>query len=142
MDYPPHLTYLNKRCILPISRDNESPFGLGNAIFGSEQGYSFWKDFIDNIFTNTELSSIKESRIIPVTGPEGLSDFYWKNKDKYKDIYLAPRNVFHPQLKFHFFIAATTKETIGIHLCWGSWRTVDPLRRIHRILCRKITALT
>ena len=116
--------------------------GLGNAVFGSEPGISFWKDFIDHIFQSNELTTIQEKRIIPVTGPEGLTTFFWSHKENYKEIYLAPRDIFHPKLKCHFFIAETTKNTVGIHLCWGSWRTVDPMRRVHRWLCRKITALT
>ena len=138
---PPPLTLVNKKCVLGISRENMNPMRIGNAVFGSEPGVDFWKDFIDHIFTSTELSDIKENRIEKVTGPEGLTDFYWANKDKYDDIYLAPREVLLPLLTPHAYKAYSTKDTVGIHLCWGSWRTSQISRRIKNWLRRKITAI-
>jgi hypothetical protein len=31
-------------------------------------------------------------------------------------------------------------ETIGVHLCWGSWRTANPLGMMRRIIHRKLTS--
>lgn len=65
-------------CILPISRGQKDNIEcLGNAVFGSEPKIEFWKDFIDYLFQDSEISQLQENRIEKVTGPEGLTKFSW-----------------------------------------------------------------
>ena len=124
---------------MPISRNENGLFRLGNAIFGSEPGIDVWKDFLEHIFSSNEITELKENRIEKVTGPEGLTDFFVTNKDKYNSICLPDKNVFHPTTGI--FTAQTTEETVGIHLCWSSWRSGSAIKRLKHILRRKITAI-
>lgn len=127
-------------CVLPISRGEGNDIKrLGNAVFGSEPQVEFWKDFIDHLFLNVELSKLKENRIEKVTGPEGLTDFFLANKEKYPYITLPPRNVFHPLNKG--FSAITDSSSIGIHYCWSSWRSGTFIKKLRHLIKRKITAL-
>lgn len=129
----------NCKIVLPISREDDNIFRLGNAVFGSEQRHPFWKDFIDYIFQSSELTSLKENRIEKVTGPEGLTEFYLKNKGLYKDVLLPNKKYFHPKLKSAS--AIIEKDTIGVHLCWASWRTGKLTIRLRNMMRRKISAI-
>lgn len=126
--------YEQAQCILPVSLENER---LGNAIMASEARHPFWKDFIDHIFQSGELSDLKEHRIEKVTGPEGLSTFYDIHKEKYESLILFPeKSVFHPRLIKWYYKGG--KQTLGVHYCFGSWRTNASLFSNLKNLIRKI----
>lgn len=115
---------LKKKCILPISRTN---FRIGNAILASEPNHAFWLDLLNDIFNDEELFKLEECRVEDVTGPIKVTNFYLKNKEKYNDLYLAEKPVFHPQLKYKGTIPMIKKETLGVHFCWGCWRSKNNL---------------
>lgn len=129
-------------CILPISRDSGTLFRLGNAVFGSEPNHAFWNDFLEHIFSRAPLSDIAESSIEKTTGPEGLTNFYLEHRDLYRDVFLAPKEVFHPPLTYMGFSFQKKANTVGAHLCWGSWRTKGPLGIVRAIAVRKLTSLS
>ena len=131
--------FADEICVMPMSRNENGLFRLGNAVFGSEPGVGVWKDFLEHIFDSNEITRLEESRIEKVTGPEGLTDFFVINKNRYNYICLPDRNVFHPSTGI--FTAKTTDETIGIHLCWSSWRSGSLVKRLKHVLRRKITAI-
>jgi hypothetical protein len=118
---------LSHSCILPVSRDSETLFRLGNAVFGSEPNHSFWSDFLERIFSDGQLTD--------------LADFYLERRDLYKDVFLPPKEVFHPPLTYLGFSFQKGPKTIGAHLCWGSWRTKGPLGVVRAIAVRKLTSL-
>jgi mannosyltransferase OCH1-like enzyme len=131
---------LSHACVLPISRSTDSVFRLGNAVLGSEPGNLFWRDFISHIFSETDPAGLIESRVEKVTGPEGLTDFYLAKSNQYKDLYLPPRQMFHPPLSFGGFRFCGDTSTVGVHLCWGSWRSKNVLGSIRRFVHRKMTS--
>jgi mannosyltransferase OCH1-like enzyme len=119
---------LIRSCILPISKEENNNSYLGNCVFLSEPYHMFWHDYVEYVFQNLELSFLTENRIISVTGPGGVTDFYLKNIIKYKDIYLPEKEIFHPNVIFHGLRVILTKFTLGVHFCWGSWRTKSSFR--------------
>jgi mannosyltransferase OCH1-like enzyme len=134
-------TILDHRCILPVSRNTHNLFRLGNAVMGSEPEHPFWLDFLHYIFQTTGLSETPEHMIEKVTGPEGLTDFFLARREKYRDIYLPSTQMFHPPITRFGLGFKATPETLGAHLCWGSWRSMGVLGKTHMIFIRKITSL-
>jgi hypothetical protein len=132
---------LSYACVLPISRSSGTLFRLGNAVMGSEANHPFWTDFIDHIFLRVELSDLAEDNIEKTTGPEGLTDFYLDRRHLYGDIYLPPRETFHPPLTQFGFSFLKGKTTVGAHLCWGSWRSKGPLGLVRALAVRKLTSI-
>jgi mannosyltransferase OCH1-like enzyme len=131
---------LSHSCVLPISRNSDSLFRLGNAVFGSEPNHLFWNDFLGHIFSHVQLNDVAESSIEKTTGPEGLTNFYLERRGLYKDIFLPPKEMFHPPLTYLGFSFQKQTTTVGAHLCWGSWRTKGPLGMIRAIAVRKLTS--
>jgi mannosyltransferase OCH1-like enzyme len=131
---------LFQRCVLPIARSYEHSFALGNAVMGSEPRHAFWADFITHIFSTKGLAEVQESKVGYVTGPSGLTDFYLSRRYLYDDVYLPRRPIFHPVHILGGFLSQTEPKTVGIHLCWGSWRTKNPLGAIRRLIHRKVTS--
>lgn len=124
--------WLNAKCVIPtehFEKDN-TPF-LGNCIFFSEKGYPFWYEYIKDLFDKMDVVNTKEDEIIGCTGPGGITKFHLANKDKYPDLQYTPKNVFHPWIVNHQLGVRKTKETVGAHYCFGSWRgkSHSPLRK-------------
>jgi mannosyltransferase OCH1-like enzyme len=135
---------LANSCVLPISRgsvDQLSSLRLGNAVMGSSPRHPFWEDFLNDLFSSGTLHNLSEDKIEKTTGPEGLTYFFVRNVHKYLDVALPPREVFHPMLTAGNFSYEARSETLGAHLCWGSWRTKHIPRLARNICTRKITAL-
>lgn len=124
---------LEHKCILPLSRNSEECFRIGNAVFASSPEHPFWFDFLAHLFNGREIKScvenLAEDRIEKVTGPEGLTEFYLAHREHYTDIWLAPTPYFHPSVGCKGLRIARTAQTYGAHLCWGSWRTKSPFTR-------------
>lgn len=133
---------LQKDQLLMESRNSDSEYKVGNAVLASSPGGSFYKGFIEHIFSKSELKSLQENRVELVTGPEALTDYYLANKDKYKDVVtIIPRTFFNPPILRHGLTIKKTKETVGIHYCWGSWRSGNYLKRVYVFLKRKVQAI-
>jgi mannosyltransferase OCH1-like enzyme len=132
---------LSHRCVLPISRNNGTSVRVGNAVIGSEAGHPLWSDFIAHIFTESGLADLPKARIEEVTGPDGLTAFFFARQDVYEDVYLPTRSIFHPPLANRGFTSHREPTTLGVHLSWGSWRTVNPLTAARKLLRRKITSV-
>lgn len=131
---------LSHKCIIPAEEiKNGLPY-LGNCIFISEKGYAFWKDYIDYIFTNIDPLNIEEKDIINLTGPGGITKFYLPNKEKYPDIYVPQKNMFHPLISLYGLRVITDSTTIGIHFCFGSWRSNNRFKYYLFNLIQKLQA--
>ena len=134
---------LKKEQLLMESRENPLEYKIGNAILASEPGGSFYKGLLENIFESDELSNLQENRVELVTGPEALTDYYMKNKELYKNcVTIIPRLYFNPPITHYGLIVKRGKESIGAHLCWGSWRSGSLIKRIFIYIQRKIQALS
>lgn len=125
---------MEKKCILPVSRTN---FRIGNAILASIPGHKFWADLLEDIFNDEELFKLEECRVEDVTGPIKVTNFYLKNKDNYNDLYVAEKHIFHPHLKYRGVVPMLKKDTLGIHYCWGCWRSKGNLFEAIRTLTRR-----
>jgi mannosyltransferase OCH1-like enzyme len=132
---------LSYSCILPVSRNDDSLFRLGTAVLGSEPNHPFWRDFVEHLFAHVPLSDLAEADVEKTTGPEGLTNFYLERRDFYQDIFLPPREVFHPLITRMGFAFQRRTTTVGAHLCWGSWRTKSPLGNLKAFAVRKLTSL-
>jgi mannosyltransferase OCH1-like enzyme len=132
---------LSHTCVLPISRNSDSLFRLGTAVLGSEPNHPFWKDLVEHIFSHDQLSDLAEADVEKTTGPEALTSFYLERRELYKDIFVPPREVFHPLITCMGFTFQGGGSTIGAHLCWGSWRTRGPLGNLRNVAVRKLTSL-
>jgi hypothetical protein len=132
---------LSYPCVLPISRNTEKLFRLGNASLGSQPGHRFWDDLLAYIFSPAmNVVEAPQSKGEQVSGPEALTDVFLAHRELYKDIYLPPRPMFHPALTCGGFTFEKDPTNVAVHLCWGSWRAKDPLGSIRRVVHRKVTS--
>lgn len=130
---------LSENCVLPISRKD---FRLGNGVLASMPKHQFWYDLLEDIFADERLNNLKENQIEKTTGPEKVTDFYLRNKSKYTDLCLPEKEIFHPNIVCKGFIPLLKKETIGVHFCWGSWRSKSNIfSAMINLLRRKVQAL-
>jgi mannosyltransferase OCH1-like enzyme len=132
---------LSHSCILPLSRDTDSLFRIGNAAIGAQPGHPICKDYVDHVFSNPQLSDLAEANIEKTTGPEGFTSFYLGHRNYYKDIFMPQKEVFHPYITRMGFSYKRKSETMGVHLCWGSWRTKSLLGNLKNLARRKLTSL-
>jgi mannosyltransferase OCH1-like enzyme len=139
--------YLDAACLLPIEegiieRSQETDaFKLGNAFLGSIPRHDFWKDFLAHIFTTMSIDELNNGNPVATTGPIALTDFWRRHRMQYPDITLPPKAEFYPALAGLNFSFARTPDTMGVHLCWGSWRGKHSLQKYKNIIRRKITGL-
>lgn len=133
---------LEKEQVLMESRNSANEYKLSNAILASSPHGAFFKGFIEHIFYEKELLSLKENRVELVTGPEALTEYYFANKEMYKDsVTIIPRTYFNPLIKKHGLVIEKTENTVGVHFCWGSWRSGNYLKRIYIFIKRKLQAI-
>ena len=113
------------KLILPLNRslkfgDKENT--IGNCFFASIPNHKFWADVIYDLQHNTPVVS-DYSQIVQATGPRLLNRIYSRNK--YKDIYLPERLLYHPPSPNNQKQINTIKNngvSLGIHHHWGSWK--------------------
>mgnify|MGYP005910071493 CR=1 FL=1 len=119
---------MKAQCVIPAEQwlDETHPY-LGNCIFLSEAKYPFWEAYVNHVFDSLELSNLKENRIIEVTGPGGITDFYMAHRSEFPELVITQKNVFHPLLKAHHLWVKTDMTTVGVHFCFGSWRSKKTL---------------
>jgi mannosyltransferase OCH1-like enzyme len=136
---------LSAACVLPISRETTADprtFRVGNAVMGSEPGFPLLTELLARLFSNHNLlQGLEEQAVEKTTGPEGLTDFLLENEGRYPGLLLVPREVFHPPHRLNGFSYARTPKTVGVHLCWGSWRTKNLPQKVRNLAIRKLTAL-
>lgn len=133
---------LTKQQLLMESRNSEKEYKLGNAILASEPFGPFYKGFIEHIFKQPEITNLQENRVEFVTGPEALTAYYLENKDLYKEnVTIIQRIYFNPPILNHGLIIKKAQDTIGLHYCWGSWRSGSLIKRVYIFLKRKIQAI-
>lgn len=136
---------LGASCFLPISRgssDDMQTMRLGNAVFGSSPGHPFWTDFIGHMLCRKEeILSATLATIEKLTGPEALTHFYIANADKYHDVFLPERSLFHPPSPRRNPFGRGGPRSVGLHYAWGSWRQKNLLKAAKTLAFRKISAI-
>ena len=117
----------NTGLLLPLAREkeNDGKTIIGNCIFGSTPQHPFWKDVLSDLHNKPPLKKIRNKiRILKLTGPEFLTELYFRNSPKYNGTLLA-RNIFHPpsqaSRRNNYKNMLIKNGSRGIHHCEGSW---------------------
>ncbi len=141
--------FLSNRCVIGIE-DADAPrvgggYRVGNAFLASEQGFPLWRDFVENIFLKTiEKKSLKnqsETDVVYAGGPHALSLFLKGHKEHEEQVTFLPPSVIYPALRWRNLSSVRDKETIGVHLCWGRWRSISLWKTIKQRLRRWLSAM-
>ena len=118
---------LDYDCVIPCNRESEegNPTNLGNCIFASKPGHSFWKMLIDSLFTMDRqfLPYKTPEDVFKNTGPMFVYDSYCQYKEKHT-IHVPRRKFFHPPTKLSWEeINELQKDNdiYGMHICTGLW---------------------
>ena len=96
---------------------------LGNAFFAAQRGHPFFSAMIDAIFEKAPFVDLSDFELMKISGPQGLSKFLLANLSNYRDIEIRSQSVFFPDSRFTGLFNYINDDTIGAHLCWGSWRS-------------------
>lgn len=126
--------------ILPVSGTEQDQHLVCNSVMASEPGHPFWREFLAHVFSSKTLAELGEKSVEATTGPLGLSRFYLAHKEKYPEIYLPPKPMFHPRVTLRGFSYEHFPESYGIHWCWGSWRSKNFPRAVKNYVTRKVTS--
>jgi|GEM_PF-567542 len=138
----PSEQFLQKKCVLAIEEENCQSIGggnkVGNAFLASEPGFEMWLKFVENIFTKFNAG---EKRIVYLSGPHSLSIFLKEHPQYNKDITILPADVIYPNFAMGKLTTTKNSETLGAHLCWGSWRGKPFIQRIKSKARRCLSAI-
>jgi mannosyltransferase OCH1-like enzyme len=130
---------LSHCCILGVEEDDNASVGggpkLGNAFMGSEPGLPLWPAFVDSIFKRFETN------VVHLSGPHALTKFLKANPEYAEKVRVLPQNVLYPEFTKTKLTAKRAPETIGVHLCWGSWRNKPLPQRVKNRARRILSAL-
>jgi mannosyltransferase OCH1-like enzyme len=123
---------LSHVCILGIEEEDMPELGggpkLGNAFIGSQPHLSLWEELVDDIFQRFRKGETLYAW--QLSGPYALTSFL-KDHDQYREsVTILPRNVVYPPRTSLFLRSARDRETIGVHLMWGSWRDMSLLHKV------------
>ena len=132
---------LEERCVLGIEEEFNPALGrpkLGNAIMGSEPGFPAWLAFVKNIFASFAAG---ESRVVLLSGPHALTLFLGRNSGYSSQVKILPLPVLYPDFDRFKISAIKTDRTLGVHLCWGSWRNKPLIDKGRNRLRRIVSAL-
>ena len=135
---------LSHRCTLGIEDEHFPELGggpkLGNAFIGSSPGLALWTELVDAIFKNFRKGEI-DPYAWHLSGPYALTAFI-RSHPEYRDIItILPRNVLYPKLTKFNLTGDRRPETIGVHLCWSSWRDMSLPHKVKNRARRILSAL-
>jgi mannosyltransferase OCH1-like enzyme len=119
------------RCVMgvEISR-NPSTAGmdtLGNAFLAAEPGLPFWLPFVRAVFSRYAQG---ERQVVYLSGPHALTLFLARHLDWRALVSVRPAAEIYPPFRWAKLTTVRSAETIGSHLCWGSWRQKSALQRL------------
>jgi mannosyltransferase OCH1-like enzyme len=125
--------FLSASCIFGVERGRFEAAGqelttsddvkFGNAFFAAQRGHPFFSAMINRIFEKAPFDNLSDWELMTTSGPQGLSRFLLDNLSAYKDIEIRNQSVFYPDSRFTGLSNHVNDDTIGAHLCWGSWRS-------------------
>ena len=134
--------FVSNRCILGLESqmfidDDTAGVGegykVGNAFLASEPGLEIWRLFLVDVF---ERFRAGEREILYLAGPHALSIFLKSHAELQAVVTILPEHVIYPNLRLGNLTATRRHDTIGVHLCWGSWRN-KPLKQMIRNRARR-----
>jgi mannosyltransferase OCH1-like enzyme len=133
-------TYLKHDCVLGVEELNNKSVGgdkLGNAFMCSTKGFELWPAFIKEVFTQYNDG---ERDIVQLSGPHALTKFINAHPKLKNKIFITPQSVFYPEFNKSKTSAIKTDDTVGVHLCWGSWRNKNIIQTIRNRARRLLSA--
>ena len=143
--------FLSASCILGVERGIFQADGnefvksddvkFGNAFFAAQRGHPFFLAMIKNIFEKAPFVGLSDWELMTTSGPQGLSNFFLENLSTYKDIEVRNQSVFFPESRFTGLLNQVNNDTIGAHLCWGSWRSKRRMVTLKNRTRRIVSAL-
>lgn len=129
--------FLANKCVLAVEEVECKSIGggskLGNAFMASEPGFDMWLKFVEHIFSQHRAG---ETDIVFLSGPHALTLFLRNHPEYNNDITIMPGEIIYPKFAMAKLTAKKTAQTIGAHLCWGSWRG-KPLHQYVRSRLRR-----
>jgi mannosyltransferase OCH1-like enzyme len=133
---------LSHVCILGIEDEDMPELGggpkLGNAFIGSQPGLSLWTELVSNIFLRFRKG--ETSYAWQLSGPYALTAFLRDHSEYRERVTILPRNVAYPRGTKLYLPGTRDRETIGVHLMWGSWRDMSLLRKVKNRTRRLLAA--
>jgi mannosyltransferase OCH1-like enzyme len=112
-------------------------YKVGNAFMASEPNFPLWLDFIADVFHRFRAG---EREILYLGGPHALTLFLRKNAERYREVTILSDYVLFPDLRLGNLTAVRREETLGVHLCWGSWRNKPLKQRLRNRARRTLSA--
>ena len=135
---------LSHLCILGVEDDDAPELGgglkLGNAFIGSQPGLELWPEFIATVFTRFRNGEIP-SDFVYLSGPQALTCFLRSRKHFGDMVTVLPREMVYPRLAKFNLTGVRNADTIGVHLCWSSWRYMSVPHQIKNRTRRILSAL-
>jgi hypothetical protein len=136
---------LSHQCILGVENEDDPNVGggpkLGNSFIGSTPGLALWTELVDSIFTRFRKGGIHPDAVF-LSGPHTLTAFLRSHKQYENAVTTLPRNILYPPLIKFNLTGVRDPETIGVHLCWSTWRDrslpVKVRNGTRRVLCALI----
>jgi mannosyltransferase OCH1-like enzyme len=136
---------LSHQCILGVENEDDPNVGggpkLGNSFIGSTPGLALWTELVDSIFTRFRKGGIHPDAVF-LSGPHTLTAFLRSHKQYENTVTTLPRNMLYPPLIKFNLTGVRDPETIGVHLCWSTWRDrslpVKVRNGTRRVLCALI----
>ena len=118
----PAESFFAQECVVGIEEDAAANFGVvkyGNAFMAATPGFDLFPAFVESIFQRLKKG---EERVVFIGGPHALSQFLQSNSNYLERIFVMPRAMAYPDFRLSRFFLERTDDTIGVHLCWGTWR--------------------
>jgi mannosyltransferase OCH1-like enzyme len=135
---------LSHACILGIEEEVSVDFGggpkIGNAFIGSQPGLTLWSELVDSIFQKFRENE-GDAYAWQLSGPYALTEFLRNHKEHTEMITILPRDLLYPKLINFNLTGARYPETIGVHLCWSSWREMSRPHKFKNRVRRIMSAL-
>lgn len=91
----------------------------GNALMASAPGLDFWLDFVEDIFSRSHVAA-KSAEYL--SGPHAITDFIRKSPKYHDLVRRLPQQESYPDFRLRKLTGVRNENTLGVHLCWGSWR--------------------
>ena len=142
----PSTEFMGNRCVLGLESqmfidDDTEGVGegskIGNAFLASEAGLDLWRLFLVDAF---ERFRAGERDILHLAGPHALSIYLNSHQELQSGVTILPEHVIYPGLSLGKLSAARHRDTIGVHLCWGSWRNKPLGQKVRNRARRLISA--
>jgi hypothetical protein len=96
-----------------------------------------WLHFVEQAFVRAGEG---EDRVVYIAGPHALSQFLNGSEAYRATVTVMSRQAIYPAFDRLKLRGIRRPETIGVHLCWGSWRNKSFMLGARNLARRKLSA--